>query len=134
MMDKKITRARDMWITKFKESWDAQLDIIRDEKQECITALELENVQLLSHICSDREKQLFDVNAEFELKKQELLTMIAARRERIEEECDNKMTKFLTSKLKTPTMYESIYAYCSAPWSAAVEHVVDDDEHVVDDE
>jgi hypothetical protein len=110
-MEHRIEKARDEWIHKFKNKWDSQVQHIVVEKHNSLTELTKTHEAQIRDLEKERDRQIIDIQFEFSTNIKNLKTKINTEKSTINKTYALRLTQFMTSNLKQPTIYDSICSY-----------------------
>ena len=110
-MEREIEKARDEWISKFKIKWDRQIRLITIEKDKTIDRLLQDCTDKTIDMKKDRDQKIKDIRSEFVREVSKLKLEVDIKRTEIEKEFNNKLSQFLSSNLKQPTIYDNVCSY-----------------------
>ena len=110
-METQIERARDIWIDKFKNKWDFQIDAIRMDKNVIMNEVDEEYTTKLNKLKKHKVAKIKTIEEEYNKMVCSLQSDIKKKKETIIKLHEKRLSKFLNSNLNHPTIYDSMCAY-----------------------
>jgi hypothetical protein len=110
-MEKKIEKVRDDWINQFTNQWDSQVHHILEEKSNAVTLLTEASNRSKKSLEVERDAAQARIQLEYLDQMDELDAALKARLDVIEQTYNDKLGVFLSTNLKTNTLYDSVCSY-----------------------
>lgn len=110
-MEHQIEKARDVWINKFKNKWDSQIQFIVIEKDAAIAELTKTYNKQIMTFEEERDQQIRDIQLEFLENIKDLKIKNDAKKSYLDTTYSHKLTQFMTDNLNKSNIYDSICSY-----------------------